>query len=231
MIGIIGAMEIEVNILRERMENRTVETVSGIDFIRGTLDGKEAVIAKSGVGKVFAALCTEAMIIKYSPSLIINTGIAGSLSDKLGPLDVALAESVIQHDLDTSAVGDPVGMISGINVIDIRTDTDMRKAIESVIREMGISCVTGTIASGDKFIGNAEDKKAIHGKFPEYDTVACEMEGAPIGQVCYVNEIPFIVIRTISDNGDCTSHIEYDTFSKQAAKTSADIVEKFILSL
>ena len=117
MIGIIGAMEIEVESLKSKLTDVTAETVGGVDYFVGKMYGKDVVVAKCGVGKVFAAICAQTMILKYSPSLIINTGVAGSLSENLGVLDVAVASGVIQHDMDTSAIGDPVGLISGINMI------------------------------------------------------------------------------------------------------------------
>ena len=228
MIGIIGAMDIEVDILKKKMENSSKETVSGIDFVRGSLFGQEAVVAKCGIGKVFAALCTEAMIIKYKPDLIINTGVAGSLSDKLSTMDVAVAKAVVQHDFDTSPLGDEKGRVSGLDSVEIAADHVLGHAIEGIIKGMGINCFYGVIASGDQFISSAEKKKEIAEQF---SAVACEMEGAAIGHVCKVNKVPFTVIRSISDSADGSSEMDYSAFAPKAAERSSKIVESFIMSL
>ena len=122
MTGIIGAMKIEIEALNAQMENRQTKTVSGIEFTSGTLCGREVVTAVCGIGKVFAAMCAQTMILLYSPDRIINTGVAGSLSTKLNIGDIAVSDFVVEHDMDTSPLGDPVGMISGINIVDIPAD-------------------------------------------------------------------------------------------------------------
>ena len=122
MVGIIGAMHIEVETIKALMENKTVEKISGVEYVKGTLHGKEIVAAVCGIGKVAAAMCTQTMILKYSPDCIINTGVGGSLSTKLAIGDIAVAESLVQHDMDTSPLGDPIGLISGINIVNIPAD-------------------------------------------------------------------------------------------------------------
>ena len=228
MIGIIGAMDIEVDILKGKMENPVKETVSGVEFIRGSLFGHEAVVAKCGIGKVFAALCTEAMIIKYRPDLIINTGVAGSLSDKLSTMDVAVARAVVQHDFDTSPLGDRKGQVSGLEHVEIPADHALGLAIDGIIKGMGVKCEYGIIASGDQFISSPQKKKEI---VESFSAIACEMEGAAIGHVCHVNKIPFTVIRSISDSADGSSEMDYSVFAERAARRSADIVEYFIKSI
>ena len=165
MTGIIGAMRVEVDALKEKMENVTVETVSGVEFCRGTLGGADVVLAQCGVGKVFAALCAQTMILRYGVERIINTGVAGTLSEKLSVLDVAVAEAVVQHDMDTSPLGDPVGLISGINVVKIPTDRAISDKIEAVAQEMGKTVVRGVIASGDQFINSAAKKAWLTEQF------------------------------------------------------------------
>ena len=119
MIGIIGAMGVEVLALAELLENKKCEKISGIEYMSGTIYGKDVVLAVCGIGKVFAAICAQTMILKYNPDVIINTGVAGTLSDELSIGDIAIADSVVQHDMDTSPLGDPVGMLSDINIIKI----------------------------------------------------------------------------------------------------------------
>ena len=228
MIGIIGAMDIEVDILKADLEESSTETVSGIEFVLGKLCGKDVVIAKCGIGKVFAALCSEAMIIKYSPDFIINTGVAGSLSENLSTLDIAIAKDVVQHDFDTSALGDKKGEISGIGEIYIPADIAVSRAVEGIVKGMGIHCEYGVIASGDQFICSAEKKEEI---VKEFSAIACEMEGGAIGHVCRVNKVPFAVVRAISDSADGSSDMDYSSFAPKAAAVSAKIVENFIMSL
>ena len=130
IIGIIGAMDIEVDSLISSMSEKTEKIISSIRFVQGKLYGKDIVIAKCGIGKVFAAICTQTMILEFAPSVIINTGVAGSLVKGFNVLDVAVATSVVQHDMDTSAIGDPKGLISGINVIYIDTCKEVSNALK-----------------------------------------------------------------------------------------------------
>lgn len=225
MIGIIGAMAVEVDAIKASLEKCEIKKVSGIEFCRGYLDGKETVVAQCGIGKVFAALCAEAMINTYSPECIINTGVAGCLSEKLGTTDIAISKSVVHHDMDTSHIGDPVGLVSGINLVEIPADKALADELAAIVEKNGINYVKGIIASGDQFVCTQERKDFIKNTF---GAVACEMEGAAIGQVCYVNEVPFVILRAISDNADGTSDVDFPTFAAEAAKNSIKIVTEFV---
>lgn len=225
MIGIICAMQIEIDKINEAVENKTTEVVSGVTFTKGTLFGKEVVTAVCGVGKVFAAICAEAMIIKYNPEVIINTGVAGTLTDKLNICDVAVSSEVVQHDMDTSPLGDPVGLLSGINIVKIPADIAVAEKIASCVERIGLKSLIGTIASGDQFINSADKKHYIATTF---DAIACEMEGGSIGHVCYVNKTPFAVIRAISDGAGDESHMDYPTFARLAADKGAEAVKLFV---
>ena len=228
MTGIIGAMKIEIEALNAQMENRQTKTVSGIEFTSGTLCGREVVTAVCGIGKVFAAMCAQTMILLYSPDRIINTGVAGSLSTKLNIGDIAVSDFVVEHDMDTSPLGDPVGMISGINIVDIPADGELADKICAAADGVGgIRCVKGKVASGDCFVNSAEKKKYISETF---GAIACEMEGAAIGHVCYVNKVPFCVIRAISDAADGSSHMDYSKFTALAAKNSAAVMTELLRS-
>ncbi len=220
--GIIGAMSVEVEALKAQIKEPVTETVSGIEFVSGTLYGKDVVIAKCGIGKVFAALCAQTMILRYSVDRIINTGVAGTLCEELGILNVAVATAVVQHDMDTSPLGDPVGLISGINVVEISATDELADDVKKAADALGINCVKGVIASGDQFINDAQKKAWIHDTF---NAVACEMEGAAIGHVCYVNGVDFAVIRAISDNASGDADIEYPEMVRRAAAQSADIIK------
>ncbi len=225
MIGIICAMQIEIDKINEAVENKFTEEVSGVTFTRGTLYGKDVVTAVCGVGKVFAAICAEAMIIKYNPEIIINTGVAGTLTNKLGIGDVAVSSAVVQHDMDTSPLGDPVGLLSGINIVEIPADKAVSDLIAACVEKMGVKSLKGVIASGDQFINSADKKDYISKTF---GAVACEMEGGSIGHVCYVNNVKFAIIRAISDGAGDDSHMDYPTFAKKAAEVSAEAVKHFV---
>ena len=225
MIGIICAMQIEIDKINEEIENKSTEVVSGITFTKGTLYGRDIVTAVCGVGKVFAAICTEAMIIKYKPDFIINTGVAGTLTDKLNICDVAVSENLVQHDMDTSPLGDPVGLLSGINIVKIPADKAIAEKMAECVEKIGLKSLMGTIASGDQFINSAEKKSYIRNTF---DAIACEMEGGSVAHVCYVNNTPFAVVRAISDGAGDESHMDYPTFARIAAEKSAAAVKLYI---
>ena len=227
-IGIIGALEDEVREIISRLEDRQTETVGSIEFNLGKLFGKNVVIAKCGVGKVFAAICAEAMIIKYSPSLVVNSGVGGALDKSLKPLDIVFADKLVQHDMDTSPIGDPVGLISGINRIYFETDKRATLILEEAAKELEVNYLIGTIATGDKFISEKEDKHRLTSLF---DATACEMEGGAIAHTAFVNGTPFMVVRAISDSADGEACMDYPTFLPLATKISTALtlalIEKY----
>lgn len=225
MIGIIAAMDVEMKSLRSYMENTETEVISGIRFVRGTLEGKDVVTAVCGIGKVFAALCAQTMILHYQPRCIINTGVAGTLTDALTIGSIAVSSAVVQHDMDTSPLGDPVGLISGINKVELPADRLLTGQLSACAKVMGIKTATGVIASGDQFVASAERKAFI---VEHFKAIACEMEGAAVGQVCYVNKVPFCVLRAISDSADGSSHMDYPTFVQMAAEQSVALMRRFM---
>ncbi len=224
-VGIICAMEKEFKLLEEAMTVEERKTCSGIEFLSGKLEGVPVVAAVSGVGKVFAAVCTEIMILMYHPDCILNSGVAGAIQGSLHIGDIAVADRVVQHDMDTSAVGDPVGLISGINKIYIESSGEMVRLLMQCVEDQGIHAVAGTIASGDLFVHTAQQREEIVKRF---DAIACEMEGAAIGQVCYINDVDFGILRAISDEGNTASAMDYPTFVRKAAKTAAEITRDFL---
>ena len=225
MIGIIGAMEIEVESIKKLLTQKTTKKISGTEFVLGKYADKDIVVAKCGVGKVFAALCAEAMILEYKPEMIINIGVAGCLADNLKIGDIVIADRVVQHDMDTSALGDPVGMISDINMVYIPADAHICAALKESVENIGISCEVGTIASGDRFVSSSEVKTDIVRKF---GAKSCEMEGGAIGHVCYVNDVPFGVLRAMSDGADDGAKMDFPEFAKKAAENSAEVIKKFL---
>ena len=219
-IGIIGAMDIEVENLKGMLESKSEETVGGVTFYCGTLYGKSTVIAKCGIGKVFAAICAEIMILKYSPELIINTGVGGAVSSALSTGDVVIADKLCQHDMDTSAIGDPVGLVSGINRVWFEASDRAVGILKNAADAIGLKATVGAIATGDKFISDSGDRQRISKLF---DAIACEMEGGAIAQTCFVNSTPFAVVRAISDNADGEATLDYPTFLPIAAKNSTEL--------
>ena len=219
-IGIIGALEEEVRELIARLEGHETEHIGGVLFHTGMLEGKSVVIAKCGVGKVFAALTAEAMIIRYSPELIINTGVGGALKKGISATDILVADRLVQHDMDTSPLGDPKGLISGINVVYFEADKRAVALARAAADKLGIVNHTGTVASGDVFVSKKAQKERI---VSEFSASVCEMEGAAIAHVAYVNKTAFAIIRAISDSADEGSSMDYMEFLPIAAKNGAAI--------
>ena len=225
MIGIIGAMSAEVEALKAKIENAKTEKISGAEFVSGRLSGKDIVVAQCGIGKVFAAVCAQTMILRYGATTLINTGVAGTLSDKIGILDFAISSGVVQHDMDTTAIGDAPGLISGINIVEIPAAKSLCETVVSTAIEQGNRAIAGVVASGDQFINNASRKAFIRDTF---GAICCEMEGAAIGQVCYINGVDFVIIRCISDNASGEAEMEYPEMVKLAAIKSQQLVEAIL---
>lgn len=225
MIGIIGAMKPEIDGIKAIIEDKEVKIISGIEFVCGKVGGARVVAAQSGIGKVFAAICAQTMILEYKPDAIINVGVGGTLCDKLSIGDIAVATDVVQHDMDTSPLGDPVGLLSGINIVEIPCKSELAGKIVKAATELNIKTETGIIASGDQFIASPVQKEKIKKNF---DAVACEMEGGSIGHVCYVNDVDFCVIRAISDSANGEASMDYPEFMKMAAENSISVMKKFL---
>lgn len=223
--GIIAAMKIEAEQIIAAMANVSRETVGGIEYTLGTIGEQNVVCAVCGIGKVFAAMCAQAMIVKYAPDCVINTGVAGTLTRELTIGDAAVSTAVVQHDMDTSPIGDPVGLISGINKIEIEADSALVERVVNAAGRLGIRAFPGVIASGDQFVADAAVKKRISERF---HPIACEMEGAAVGQVCFVNGVPFVVVRAISDDADGGACEDYPAFAKASAARSAALVLSLI---
>ncbi|HBJ19421.1 MAG TPA: 5'-methylthioadenosine/adenosylhomocysteine nucleosidase [Clostridiales bacterium] len=228
MIGIIGAMASEVDALIFGLSEKKTETLSGSLFTSGILEGKEVVIVRSGIGKVAAATAAEAMILRYAPTLLINTGVGGSLSEKLSVTDIAIADRAVEHDMDTTPLGDPPGLLSGIDIVYLPSDTDAVAGMSRAAETLGYHAEVGTIASGDRFVASAEEKGRIVSLF---GAIACDMEGAAISHVAYLNGTPAVILRAISDSADGSSHMDYPTFLAKAAERSHALLKEFLRRL
>lgn len=225
MTGIICAMEIELEKILLVTENKEETVISGKKYIKGSICGKNIVASVSGVGKVNAAICAQSMILRFSPNIIINSGVAGGLSDTIATTDIVIADKVVQHDMDMTPVGKNPGYIIGLDTVEIKCDKKITDALCRSVKKLGIHYETGTIASGDQFINGGEKVKYIKTVF---NASATEMEGAAIGQVCALNNVPFCVLRSISDKADSVSHIDNQTFEKIASENSAGAIIGFI---
>lgn len=221
MIGIIGAMSVEVEELKSKIENSNSEVIAGTEYVSGKLCGRDVVVAKCGIGKVFAALCAHTMILRYGVKSIINTGVAGTLVSCLNILNFAVSSAVVQHDIDTTVLGDAPGLISGINVVEIPASRELSLLAMNTALDQGSPCARGIIASGDQFISNSERKDFIRTTF---GAIACEMEGAAIGHACYLSGVDFVIIRCISDSATGDAEMEYPEMVSRAAVKSEALV-------
>ncbi len=226
MIGIIVAMEKEMQALS--IENACTETVGSITFTRGTVAGHAVVAAVCGIGKVFAAMCAQAMVLRYSPRFIINCGVAGALSPSLRVFDIAVGTAAVQYDMDTTPIGDPLGLISGLNLVTLPCDASLAERLMEAAAETGLHAEAGLIATADKFCASGEDKAAILRHFP---AIACEMEGGAVAQVCAANGIPCCLFRAISDAADGDASVSYETFAAEAAKNAGKLMTVFLQKL
>ena len=220
-LGIIGAMAVEIEALKENMENMTVTTRTGMEFCEGNLQGLPVVVVQSGIGKVNAAMCAQILISCYGVSHIINTGIAGSLCAELDIGDLVISKDAIHHDFDLRFWGRPIGQVPGFDVTAFPADKKLMShafaAAESV--NAGHTRV-GRVASGDQFICSKEQKEKI---IADTGAVCAEMEGASIAHTAYRNGIPFVIIRAISDKAADSAEMDYPTFEAIAAERCARV--------
>lgn len=226
-IGIIGAMEEEIALLREKMDIVTAKNMIGLDFYIGRLSGKSIVVVKSGIGKVNAAICAQVLVDHFAVDYIINVGVAGAVFKELKIGDIVISSDTVQHDMDASVFGDPVGTIPRMSESFFPADKELIDIAKKAFEELKIenSLFVGRIASGDQFISSSEKKNMLWTSFKAYCT---EMEGAAIAHTCYLNKIPFVIIRAISDNADGSSDMDFSKFTAYAAKNSSSIVENII---
>lgn len=228
--GIIGAMELEVEALKEKMEQVTVTKKALMEFHQGILNGKEVVVVRSGIGKVNAGVCTQILVDDFGIDAVINTGIAGSLKAEINIGDIVVSTDALQHDMDATQFGYPKGQIPQMDVFSFTADERLRKIAVEVckneIPEIGV--YEGRVVSGDQFVASAEVKERIIRDFAGYCT---EMEGAAIAQAAYLNGIPFVILRAISDKADNSASMDYPTFEKAAAAHCVRLVEEMVKRL
>lgn len=228
MYGIIGAMENEVEGLIGMLDGQSEQSVLGVTFYTGRLAGKSVAIAKSGVGKVSAAMTAALLIREFSPDAVINTGVSGALSPTLSVGELALATALVEHDMDTTPLGDPVGFLSGPDLVDLPADPALLAAARAAAEELGVRYECGVIASGDQFIASQGKKAFLRETF---GAISCEMEGAAIAHVCYTAGVPVSVVRTVSDKADGSAEVDFPTFAKNAAAQSCRVTVEMLRHL
>lgn len=230
MVGIIGAMDEEVSQIAEVMELTETYERASMKFLKGKLNGKDIVIVRSGIGKVNAAVCTQLLVDKFNVDCVINTGIAGSLKASIDIGDVVLSADVLHHDVDATGFGYPLGQIPRMDTLSFKADEKMvelaREVCAKAVPEIGVH--VGRIVSGDQFISDKAVKERIEQNFGGYCT---EMEGAAIAQTAYLNNIPFLILRAISDKADDSATVDYPTFEAQAIKHSVEIIKELVAVL
>ena len=229
-VGIIGAMEAEVALIKENMAiTRTVEKARMV-FYEGAIGSTSVVVVRSGIGKVNAGMCVQILADCFNVTHLINTGVAGSLCNDLNIGDVVVSTEAVYHDVDATVFGYAPGEIPQMGIAAFPADEQLRKAAVEAVRTAApdISVMEGRIASGDQFIAAAEQKSGISETFAPLCT---EMEGAAIAQAAYLNGIPFVILRAISDKADGSDLVDYPVFEKKAAADCARITETMTASL
>ena len=230
MIGIIGAMEEEVRELIADMTDCQMQEKASMKFYKGVLYGKDAVVVQSGIGKVNAGICTQILADIYQVDQVINTGVAGSLDAEINIGDIVVSTDAVQHDMDVSALGDPVGQVPRMDVFAFPADENLvEKAVAANEKaNPDIRTFTGRVASGDQFISGKEVKERI---VENFGAKCAEMEGAAIAQGAYLNQIPCVIIRAISDKADGSAQVDYPTFEKQAIVHVVKLMRELIPTL
>ena len=226
-IGIIGAMEEEVNSLKEGLSDSKTTTIAGMEFCEGKLDGEDVVIVQCGIGKVNAGICANTLINDFGSTRVINTGVAGSLDKQIDIGDIVVSVDACQHDFTAEAIGFKKGEIPYTGLSAFPADETMRKEAVEAVHEAApdVQVFEGRVCTGDQFISSKEQKETI---LADFGGMCCEMEGGAIAQACYLNDTPFVIIRAISDKADDSEEMNYELFKKDAAEHCASVVRYMI---
>ncbi|MEI4769469.1 5'-methylthioadenosine/S-adenosylhomocysteine nucleosidase [Psychrobacillus sp. FJAT-51614] len=221
-IAIIGAMEQEVELLRNEIKNAQTEIIANSEFTVGTYKEREVILLKSGIGKVNAAMTTTILLNQFKPDYVINTGSAGGYDPNLEVGAIVISDEVRHHDVDVTAFGYEMGQVPQLPPA-FKADTHLMELAEEAVKEIGEhQAATGLIATGDIFMHNPEKVEVVRKNFPQMK--ACEMEAAAVAQVCHQFNVPFVVIRALSDIAGKESSMSFDEFLPVAAKHSTEIV-------
>ena len=222
-VGIIGAMELEVSALKGQIKGIKVKKKAGMEFCEGRIGGVDVVVVRSGIGKVNAALCVQILCDDFKVTHIINTGVAGSLNNDLNIGDILISKDAVHHDVDVTIFSYKIGEVPQLGVREFPADSGLISAAEKAIRENqpDLNYRVGRVASGDQFISSSEVKERI---IRDFEADCAEMEGASIAHGAYLNGVPFVIIRAISDKADGSAEEDYPTFEKAAAAHCAKLV-------
>ncbi len=226
--GIIGAMEVEVALLKERMGDYESVRAAGMEFCVGKLGGADVVVVQSGIGKVNAGICVQILADRFGVERVINTGVAGSLDASINVGDLVVSTDCVMHDFSVEPLGYAPGQVPGLDTLAFPADESMRAQVKAAAAVVApdINVFDGRVASGDQFISTDIERERIVGTF---GARCCEMEGCAIAQAAYLNGLPFVVVRAISDKpGSEEQVVDYQTFEKKAARDCAAIVAKMV---
>ena len=228
-LGIVAAMSEELEILLKDMQLDSSTTKAGMTFNKGKLWSNEVIAVVCGIGKVNAAVCTQILVSEFNVDKVINVGVAGGIGKDIYPGDVVIATNLVEHDMDTTAFGDPHGQVPRMDTFDFKCDSSLIESANSACKKVGgFNTFTGRIVSGDVFVADVEKIKWLE---KEFNALSCEMEGASIAHVCYLNNIPVVVIRSISDNANNGAHMDFEKFTPIAVKNSTSILKEMLLSM
>ena len=230
MLGIIGAMDSEVQELKNEMPDAKITSVAGMDFYEGHIHDKDVVVVKCGIGKVNAAICTQILADRYKVDSVINTGVAGSLNSDIDICDIVISKDAIEHDMDVTALGYERGVIPDMDNSVFHSDSRLIDVAVKSIEEANLSVkvFTGRVVSGDQFISDNGTKAAL---VKDYNGYCAEMEGASMAQVATLNKIPFVIIRAISDKADNSAPVAYETFEEQAIVHTVKLLAAMFLKM
>ena len=226
MIGIIGAMDEEVAILKSMIDVKSVESAMHVEFVVGTLHGKNVVLMKSGIGKVNVAVATTLLFERFDIEAVINTGSAGGASELANVLDVVVSDCVVYHDVDVTGFDYEHGQVPGMPSVFKSDEGLVSKALDVLSGIDGVNYFVGKIATGDAFVNRPEQLDVIKCNFP--DVVAIEMEAAAVSHVCHLYETPVVIVRALSDIAGKESHLSFDEFLVKAAEASSRMVAELV---
>lgn len=227
MLGIIGAMDEEVAKLKEMLQNLQIVTRQKMKFYSGQIENTDVVVVKCGVGKVNAAMCTQTLIDVFDVDAVINTGIAGSLDADIDIGDIVIATDTVEHDMDVAALGYEPGVIPDMDTSVFKTDSRLFDMAMDAVKAagIGVKVFSGRVVSGDQFISGRDKKNSLYSMFGGR---CAEMEGAAIGHVAVMNEVPYLVVRAISDKADDSAELDYPTFAARAIDNSVKMMTEII---
>ena len=226
-IGIIGAMDVEVSLLKASMTDQKKEVIAQMEFVSGKLGDTEAVVVKCGMGKVNAGICAHTLINHYGVAEVINTGVGGSLDNRIDIGDIVVSTDAVQHDYDVSIIGFQKGEIPYTGLYAFPADPSLREAAVKAVKDTApdVKVFEGRVCSGDQFIASSEQKNTI---IENFGGLCCEMEGAAIAQACYLNQTPYVIIRAISDKADHSEEVSFEQFAETSGQHCAAIVKTMV---